>query len=47
MQSAGAGRAGHGPRLRSRTASRVALVGIAGVLLALTGFALWAAATTN
>jgi diguanylate cyclase (GGDEF)-like protein len=36
-----------GERLRSRTASRVALSGIAGVLLVLTGFALWAASTTN
>ena len=36
-----------GQQLRSRTASRVALAGIAGVLLALTGFALWAASTTN
>jgi len=36
-----------GQQLRSRTASRVAVAGIAGVLLALTGFALWAASTTN
>jgi diguanylate cyclase (GGDEF)-like protein len=36
-----------GGRLRSRTASRVAMAGICGVLLVLTGFALWAASTTN
>jgi diguanylate cyclase len=36
-----------GERLRSRTASRVAMAGICGVLLVLTGFALWAASTTN
>jgi diguanylate cyclase len=47
VRAPAAGRPGRGQRLRSRTASRVALVGIAGVLLALTGSALWAAATTN
>jgi diguanylate cyclase (GGDEF)-like protein len=36
-----------GERLRSRTASRVAMAGSCGVLLVLTGFALWAASRTN
>jgi diguanylate cyclase (GGDEF)-like protein len=36
-----------GQRLRSRAASRVAMAGICGVLLLLTGFALWAASRTN
>jgi hypothetical protein len=36
-----------GERLRSRTASRVAMAGNCGVLLVLTSFALWAASRTN
>jgi diguanylate cyclase (GGDEF)-like protein len=47
VQAPGAGGFGRGERLRGRAASRFAMAGIAGVLLVLTGFALWAAATTN
>src|SRR5215218_3920811 len=47
VQTPGAGGPVGGQRLRGRTASRVAIAGITGVLLVLTGFALWAASSTN
>ena len=47
MQGSAAGGLVGGQRLGSRTASRVAMAGICGVLLVLTSFALWAASRTN
>ncbi len=47
MEASGASRRARRERVRGRTGSRLAVVGIVAVLLALTGFALWAAATTN
>ncbi len=47
VKASGVDRRARRERVRGRTASRLAVVGIAAVLLALTGFALWAAATTN
>jgi len=47
VEAPGVGRPTRVERLVSRTASRFAMVGIAGVLLVLTGFALWAASTTD
>jgi diguanylate cyclase len=47
VQAPRAGGPLRGQRLGSRTVSRVAMAGICGVLLVLTGFALWAASRTN